>query len=266
LPSFYKKHGGFIFSAGLDKYMYVALNRPLVDRLIRVKYSASETVKSLEELKHELAREALKYSGVIDQIEISSYADLPAGTGMGSSSSYLVGLLKGLNELNRKAVGITELADTACDIELNILKKPIGKQDQYLAAMGGFAVLEIDKEGNVSARQAKISSDLVEELEYKCILFYTHKQHDTNDILKDQSAQAAISESTVEKALLEIKDIGREILSDFEKGETKNFGKLMHKHWQVKKTMSSKISDPQLDEIYSYALENGAEGGKIMGR
>jgi D-glycero-alpha-D-manno-heptose-7-phosphate kinase len=265
LPSFYKKHGGFIFSASIDKYMYVALNRPFVDKLIRVKYSVSETVKNLNELKHELAREALKFTGVNDQIEISSFADLPAGTGMGSSSSYLVGLLKGLNELNRKAVSIEELAEIACDIELNKLKKPIGKQDQYLAAMGGFAVLEIDREGNVNARQAKISSDLVEELEYKCILFYTHKQHDTNDILKDQSDQAAISQSSVEKALLEIKEIGREILSDFERGEAKNFGKLMHMHWQVKKTMSNKISDPQLDEIYAYALENGAEGGKIMG-
>ncbi len=265
LPSFYKKHGGFIFSASVDKYMFVALNRPLVDRLIRVKYSNSETVKSLEELKHELAREALRYCNIKDQIEISSFADLPAGTGMGSSSSYLVGLLKALSELNRDAVSITELADIACKIELDILKKPIGKQDQYLAAMGGFAVLEIDKEGNVEARQAKITADLVEELEYKCVLFYTHKQHDTNDILKDQSAQAAVSQSTVEKALLEIKEIGREILSDFEKGETKNFGKLMHKHWGVKKTMSNKISDPQLDELYNFALQNGAEGGKIMG-
>ena len=229
------------------------------------KYSASETVKQLDELKHELAREALRHTAVNDQIEISSFADLPAGTGMGSSSSYLVGLLKALHELNREAVSATELAEQACQIELEILNKPIGKQDQYLAALGGFSVLEINQQGQVTARQAKLSPDLIEELEYKCVLFYTHKQHDTNDILKDQSAEAAVSQSNVEKALLEIKEIGREILTEFEKGNAVNFGKLMHKHWQVKKTMSNKISDPSLDEIYEYALKNGAEGGKIMG-
>lgn len=265
LPSFYKKHGGFIFSASINKYMYVAVNRPLVDRLIRVKYSQSETVKSIDDLKHELVREALRLCGLKDQIEISSFADLPAGTGMGSSSSYLVGLLKALHELNRQAVGIQDLAEEACKIELEILRKPIGKQDQYLAALGGFAVLEIGKDGKVAARQAKLSADLIEELEYKCVLFYTHKQHDTIDILKDQSREAAVSESQVEKALLQIKDIGREILSDFEKGEAGNFGKLMHRHWRIKKTMSSKISGSDLDEIYDLALKNGAEGGKIMG-
>ncbi|PJE60041.1 MAG: galactokinase [Candidatus Portnoybacteria bacterium CG10_big_fil_rev_8_21_14_0_10_44_7] len=265
LPSFYKKHGGFIFSASINKYMYVAVNRPFVDKLIRVKYSDSETVKELSELKHELAREALRLKGVMDQIEISSFADIPAGTGMGSSSSYLIGLLKALQELRREAVSMQDLAEEACNIELDILKKPIGKQDQYLAAFGGFCVLEIGKDGKVEVRQARISADLIEELEYKCVLFYTHKQHDTNDILKDQSAQAAVSKSKVEKALLEIKDIGREILNDFEKGETTNYGKLMHRHWQVKKTMSNKISDSFLDEIYDLALKNGAEGGKIMG-
>ena len=265
LPGFYQKHGGFIFSASINKYIYISVNRPLVDRLIRVKYSNSETVASIDEVKHELAREALRHWGVKDQIEVSSIGDIPSGTGMGSSSAYLVGLLKALSVLKREAVESEKLADTACKIELDILKKPIGKQDQYLAALGGFTVLEIDKQGQVSARRAKLSSDLIEELEYKCVLFYTHKQHDTTNILKEQSAQAAIGESQVEKALLEIKDIGRQVLSEFEKGEAKNFGKLMHNHWQVKKTMSNKISDPWLDEVYDFALKNGAEGGKIMG-
>lgn len=265
MPGFYKKHGGFIFSATVNKYMYVALNRPLVDQLIRVKYSDSETVKNVSELKHELAREALRHCAIEKQIEISSFADIPAGTGMGSSSAYLVGLLKVLHELKREPVSMQELAEEACHIELEVLKKPIGKQDQYLAALGGFAVLEIDKQGKVLVRRAKLNSDLVEELEYKCVLFYTHKQHDTVNILKDQGEQAAVSESRVEKALLEIKDIGRQILSEFEAGEVKNFGKLMNKHWQIKKTMSAKISDPELDGIYDLALKNGAEGGKIMG-
>lgn len=265
LPSFYKKHGGFIFSASINKYVYVAINRPLIDKLIRVKYSHSETVKTLDEVKHELAREALRHSGFFDQIEISSFADLPSGTGMGSSSAYLVGLLKALHELKRQHVSLPELADLACTIELGILNKPIGKQDQYLAALGGFAVLEIAKDGQVSARQARLERDTIEELEYKCLLFYTHKQHDTIDILKEQSEKAALPESQVEKALLEIKDIGRQILAEFEKGEVKNFGKFMDRHWQAKKTMSTKISDPSLDAIYETALAKGAEGGKIMG-
>ncbi len=265
LPSFYKKHGGFIFSATIDKYMYVAINRPLVDRLIRVKYSNSETVKSLDELKHELVREALRHCGIENQIEISSFADLPAGTGMGSSSAYLVGLLKALHALKREEVSMQDSAEEACHIEIDVLKKPIGKQDQYLAALGGLVVLEINRDGQVAARQAKLSPDLIEELEYKCVLFYTHKQHDSIDILKEQSKQAAISESQVEKALLEIKDVGREILSQFEQGQAANFGKLMHRHWQIKKTMSNKISDPWLDKVYDLALKSGAEGGKIMG-
>lgn len=265
LPSFYKKHGGFIFSATINKYMYLALNRPMIDKLIRVKYSDSETVKSVEELKHELAREALKHTDVLEQIEISSFADLPAGTGMGSSSAYLVGLLKALNEINREVLTASELAELACKIELDVLKKPIGKQDQYLAALGGFAVLEISPDGKVEARQAKLSRDLIEELEYKCMLFYTHKQHSTVDILAHQSQQAAVSESQVEKALLKIKEIGRKILEDFENGKAENFGKLMHEHWETKKTMSNKISDPHLDRIYELARQNGAEGGKIMG-
>jgi D-glycero-alpha-D-manno-heptose-7-phosphate kinase len=265
LPSFYKKHSGFIFSASINKYMYVAINRPLIDKLIRVKYSQSETVVNPKDLKHELVREALRHCGIKEQIEISSFADLPAGTGMGSSSSYLVGLLKALYELNRDAISRKDLAELACHIELDILKKPIGKQDQYLVALGGFAVLDIAKDGAVTARQAQLSPDLIEELEFKCVLFYTHKQHDTIDILKGQSEQAAVSESQVEKALLQIKDIGKQILSEFEKGESKNFGKLMHNHWQVKKTMSNKISDPWLDEVYDLALKAGAEGGKIMG-
>ncbi len=265
LPNFYKKHGGFIFSASINKYIYVALNKPLVDKLIRVKYSTSETVVKLEELKHELAREALRHAGINDQIEISSFADLPAGTGMGSSSAYLIGLLKALYELNRDVISREELADLACKIELETLKKPIGKQDQYLASLGGFTVLNIDRDGVVKSRQANISSDLIEELEYKCVLFYTHKQHDTTDILKEQSENASISESQVEKALLEIKNIGVQILSEFENGDCSNFGKLMHKHWQAKKTMSAKISDPWMDEVYDLAMQNGAEGGKIMG-
>lgn len=264
LPGFYKKHGGFILSATINKYMYISVNRPPLDKLIRVKYFHSETVNRLDELKHERAREALRFMGFGQGIEITSVADIPASTGMGSSLSYLVGLLKALHTLKHDEVGIKQLAEEASHIEMEILKSPAGKQDQYLAAFGGFVQLDIDKDGTVKVSRPKISQDTVEELEYKTSFFFTNQLHDSNEILKEQH-EKIISDKTVEQAMLNIKEIGKEIKNNMEKGELSNFGKLLHSHWEEKKKISSKMSDSGLDAIYNLALQNGAEGGKIMG-
>jgi len=265
LPSYYSKYGGFIFSATLNKYMYVCINRPSADGLIRIKYSKSETVESIEEIKHELVRESLRHTGIKNNIEIASLADVPAGTGLGSSGAYLVGLLKGLHELKRENLQTQELAEEACKIEIEVLKKPVGKHDQYLAAFGGFTIMDIEKDGKVMVSKAKISRDTVEGLENKLVMYFTGISRESSSILEKQSAQAEIDESEVTKSLTRIKEIGMEIKSSLENGDLRNFGKLMDEHWKTKKRMSNKISNPQIDDLYDLAKENGVLGGKIMG-
>lgn len=264
LPGFYKKHGGFIFSATIDKYMYIAINRPVMDNLIKVKYFHSESVNSLDELKHDRAREALRFMGITKNIELTSIADLPSGIGLGSSLSYLVGLLKALHAINRKEVNMQELAEEASHIEMEILKSPAGKQDQYLAAFGGFVEMNIGTDGAVTVKRPKISQDTIDELEQKVSFYFTNKFHDSHDILTHQH-QRMINEKQAEQAMLNIKDIGMQIKTEMEKGDLSNFGKLLHKHWLEKKKISEKMSDSEIDAMYDLAVQNGAEGGKIMG-
>lgn len=265
LPSFYEQHGGFLFSAAIDKYMFIAINRPVVDSLVRIKYSRTEIVENVSQVQHQLARTALEYYGIKDSIEIISMADVPEGTGMGSSGSYLVGLLKGLQTLTRNHTSVQELAEIACHIEIDLLRKPVGKQDQYLAAFGGFTVMDIDKDGKVKVSNAAVARETVEELQNKLVLFYTGISRDAMSILGEQSAAVKKEESDVTKSLLQIKEIGLEIKSSIENGNLNNFGRLMDEHWKVKKTMSKRMSDPKIDRLYDLAKENGSLGGKIMG-
>lgn len=265
LPSFYGQHGGFLFSAAIDKYMYIAINRPIVDPLIYIRYSRTEIVEHVSQIQNQLARAALEQYGIQDRIEISSMSDVPAGTGMGSSGSYLVGILKGLQALTRKGSSVQDLAEEACHIEIDLLHKPVGKQDQYLAAFGGFTIMDIDKDGKVKVSNANVSYEIVEELQSKLILFYTGISRDAMSILGEQSAAAKKEESDVSKSLLQIKDIGMEIKNSIERGNLDNFGRLMDEHWRVKKMMSNKMSDPKIDRLYALAKEKGALGGKIMG-
>ncbi len=265
LPSFYKQHGGFLFSAAIDKYMYISINRPILDSLIRIKYSRIEIVENTAQIEHDLARAALEYYGIKNGIEIASTADVPAGTGMGSSGSYLVGLLKGLQTLTRRGSGVQELAELACHIEIDLLQKPVGKQDQYLAAYGGFTVMNIDRNGVVQVSDAAVAPETVEELQSKLLLFYTGISRDAMVILGEQSAEAKKEQSDVTKSLLQIKEIGLEIKNSIEAGNLDNFGRLMDEHWRIKKTMSTKMSDPKIDMLYALAKDNGALGGKIMG-
>lgn len=265
LPSYYSKHGGFIFSATIDKYMYTFIHRPLVDDLIRVIYSHSERVEKLSEVQHDIVRASLEYMGVENAIQIASIADIPAGTGLGSSSAYAVGLLHGLHVLRREYVSLETLAEEACHIEIDLLKKPIGKQDQYLAALGGFVVLEIDPDGAVHARRAEIADAVLDQLNANILFFYTGTSRSADDILKHQSAAAKRDEGAVVENLHRIKEIGREILTAVESGNLRRFGQLLHEHWTTKKNLSRKVSDPRIDRLYEIARDCGALGGKIMG-
>ena len=269
LPSYYKEHGGFIFSVTLDKYMYININTPIVDDLIRIKYSKYEEVFDVNEVKHDLVREALSLVGIKNSIEIQSMADIPAGTGLGSSGCYLVGLLNALHCYKNEPIIQQDLAEEACYIEINVLKNPVGKQDQYTAAFGGFIVMEIDESGIVKVTRPPISEDIIDELESSMLIYYTHTTRSTAEILKEQSTAAqdkkATSHKVVVESLHQIKDIGYKTLDAISKGNLDEFGKLMDVHWKMKKQLSKKISSGRIDEMYELGIKNGAFGGKILG-
>ncbi len=264
LPAYYRRYGGFVFAAGIAKYMYISLNQPF-DGLVRVKYSQSETVSSVDEVKHPIAREALKMTGIRSGIEIVSIADIPAGTGLGSSSCYTVGLLHALHAYNIDHISLHELAEEACRLEIEVLGSPIGKQDQYMAAFGGLTVLEIDKDGTVKEKGAVVADEIVDELNRNLLLFYTHTSHDANEILSGQSGGVERSEKEVVENMHVIKEIGHQVLAAVESGNLTEVGKLFHRHWEHKKKISAKMTNPRFDEIYEIARKNGALGGKITG-
>lgn len=271
LPSYYEKHGGFIFAMGIDKYMYVMLNPPGVDRKIRLHYTQSEVVDHVDEVKHELAREALRLHGITDRMEIASMADLPAGTGVGSSSCYLIGLLHALHQYRRDYISLQALAEEACHIELEVLKKGIGKQDQYMAAFGGLTVLDIARDGTVAVRTVPLGGGALASFVANTHIYYTGLVRDAQDVLKaqDQAMKGGApspQRQTVEDSLTAIKDLGHRILSAIEGGDFDQWGRLLHEHWENKKRMSAKISVSWVDALYDEVRERfGVLGGKIIG-
>ena len=265
LPSYYSKYGGFIFSAGIDKYMFVDVNRPVVDDLIRVKYTKSETVERLDDLEHELAREALRMMGIEKGIEISSVADVPAGTGLGSSSCYTVGVLNALHALKKEQVPLKTVAEEDFKLEAEILNKPIGKQDPYMAAFGGLTVLDIQPDGSVAVRKANVSHEVADELNRNMLLFYTNVSRSADTILKEQGNAVREEKREVIDSMHYIKELGYKILEAVESGKITDVGRHFHAHWQHKKKISDKMSNERFDKIYEIAIENGALGGKISG-
>lgn len=267
LPSFYEKHGGFVLAMGIDKYMYVVVNVPHADRLVRLHYTKSETVAKARDLQHELAREALVRHGIEDAIEIASVADLPAGTGLGSSSCYLVGLLTAIRAYTSNPASLEMLAEEACEIELKILRKPIGKQDQYMAVYGGLTALEIDHNGKVTATPLILSAHEMSQFVSNTHLYYTNIQRDTMPILAEQDQ--SIREQPcgrVEASLLEIRDIGYEIAEAIRNRNFDQFGELMHRHWVAKRKLSTKVTVPVVEQLYEHVrAEYGVLGGKVAG-
>jgi len=266
LPSFYAEHGGLILAVAIDKYMFMSVNTPILDDKIRVRYTNSELVNHVDEVQHTLAREALRYFNISRGLEIVSIADIPSGTGLGSSSSYLVGLLNALHVLVQDQASPEKLAEEACEIELDILKKPIGKQDQFMAAFGGLTLLEIDCDGKVSVSRLNLNVDLVEALEQNIVLFYTHDIRDATTILKKQDEATRRNDRTVVGSLREIKDIGVEIYSAITKGNLRRFGELMDIHWESKKRLSAGITNPQIDAWYQLAKQTELSAERSPGQ
>jgi D-glycero-alpha-D-manno-heptose-7-phosphate kinase len=267
LPAYYQKFGGYLITGAINKYMFISINQPaLVDR-IKVKYSKSESVGlgELDQIQHDIARETLRYLGIDRPIEITSTADLSAGTGMGSSGSYAVGLLNGLNCMLRRHVSVHDLAEQACKVEMELANKPVGKQDQFAAAFGGIKILEIDQSGKVTVSTLDLEHEIVNELENRLMMFYTHVERDASEILAEQGKKVTADESAATNSMHRIKEIGAQSATALKKGDITGFGKLMHEHWAEKKKISSKMSMKKIDEYYETAMKYGALGGKIMG-
>lgn len=265
LPSYYREYGGFFVSAAINKYVYIYVNRPAADDYIRVKYSKYEQVKEVKEIQHDLVRPSLELLGIDGQLEIVSMADVPAGTGLGSSGSYLVALLTALYTFRRSQVPTHALAEMACHIEIDLAKHPVGKQDQYIAAFGGITCFEVDKNGRVGVTPLDVSVEVVEELRNNLLLFYTGITRRSRDILADQQRDTEKKARNVLDSLHFTKELGYRIKEALEGGNVEEFGLMMDEHWQHKKRRSEKISDPLIDRCYEAAREAGALGGKVIG-
>ncbi|HET7265960.1 MAG TPA: galactokinase [bacterium] len=265
LPSYYSQFGGFILSAAINKYVYIAVNRPAADDFIRVKYSRYEQVTSVDDVQHDLVKPALRLLGLSGSLEITSMADVPAGTGLGSSGAYAVALLTALHELKREKIPTQALAEQACHIEMNLAGHPVGKHDHYLAALGGVSCLEIGRDGHVKASLLDIAVGTEEEFRDSVLLFYTGIVRSSDDILADQKKHTEEGNAAVLESLHRTKEIGYRIRDALAGGDIERFGLLLDEHWQTKKRRSRMITDPRIDEWYDLAKRQGALGGKVMG-
>lgn len=263
LPSYYSRFGGFVISAAINRYVYVALHRTFARRYI-VKYSTQEITEDAASIKHPIVREAFKLHQV-EPVEMVSMADIPAGTGLGSSGSFNVALLKAIHGWKREHCSARELAEEACHVELDLLHEPIGKQDQYIAAFGGITCLQIDRDGQVDASPLKLSDAAMFDLEENLLMFFTGYSRSASAVLADQKAKTERDDKAMLENLQFIMELGRSIKTTLEKGNTRGFGELMHEHWLHKQKRSEGISSQQINAWYDLARKNGAVGGKLVG-
>jgi len=265
LPSYYQKHSGFLIAAAIDKYVYITLHQTFVPELI-IKYSKLERVHSVAEVEHPIIREALQMTGIeAASLEITSMADIPAGTGLGSSGSFTTALLKAFHAHKKNLVHPADLAKQACEIELNRLREPIGKQDQYIAAFGGITCFKFNADGGVEAWPLKISEETLFNLEDNLLLFFTGYSRSASAILKEQDDRSKKSDQEMIDNLHLMKDLGRQSQAALEAGDLHEFAHLMDVHWQRKKERTSQMSNHQINEWYDCAMTNGALGGKLIG-
>ena len=265
LPSYYREHSGFVIAAAIDKYVYITLHSTF-DQALILKYSKMERVKSVDEVQHPIVREALRLVGITEPyLEITSMADIPAGTGLGSSGSFATALLKALHTYKKNLIHPEELAEQACHIEMDLLKEPIGKQDQYIAAYGGITCFRFLPNDQVEAWPLKIDTDILYNLEDNLLLFFTGYTRSASAILKEQNDKSMQNDREMNANLHFIKDIGRESKEALEAGNLARFAELMNVHWEHKKQRSTNMSNDQINQWYELARHNGALGGKLIG-
>lgn len=265
LLSYYRDHEGFLIAAAIDKYVYVTVIKPF-ETGIYLKYSEIERVEQIDAVQHRIIREALRqFPAEASQIEITTLADIPAGTGLGSSGSFTTALLRALHAHARNIIHPRELAEQACHIEINLLQEPIGRQDQYIAAFGGVTCFTFRRDGTVDATPLALADDVRHNLEDNLLLFFTGYSRSASQILQDQDVRTKRSDAAMIESLHLVKDIGLRSKRALETGDLPAFGRLMHEHWQNKRNRTSGMSNSQIDQWYDLAVRSGAVGGKLIG-
>ncbi len=265
LPSFYQKHGGFVISAAINKYVYIQLNSLKIEDFIRVKYATTELVSHPKEIDHPLLREALIHTGISNGIEISAMSDVPGRTGMGSSGSFTVALLTALRAFKGETLSKKDLAEEAFYVEAERANQPTGKQDPFIGAFGGLTSLEISCSGDVMVSSINLTKDLQKVLASRLLVFFTGIQRESFDILSEQVTDTRSGNTATLESLHETKRIGYEVRDALIEGDLDQFGRLLDQHWQNKKKRSSNMTNKKIDRWYKIGLDSGAIGGKILG-
>lgn len=264
LKSYYQDYGSFFISAAIDKYIYITLHETFKEGYI-VKYSQFENVERISEIKNDIIRESFRIHNLPNKLELNSIADIPYGTGLGSSGSFNVGLLKVIYAWKREQASRQNLAEEAYKVEADILKRSVGKQDQYIASFGGITCFEIDKKGNVKTYPLNISKETLHKLEDNLVLFFTGYSRNANDLLKDQDQKSKKNEKDIINRLHFTKELGLKSKLALETGDLNTFAELMHVHWEEKKKRAGAMSNLRINELYDIAIKNGALGGKLIG-
>jgi len=265
LPSFYSRHGGFLVAAAIDKYVYITLHQTFEPGLI-LKYSKVERAQKIKDVRHPLLRESLQLLDIKEfKLEIASMADIPAGTGLGSSGSFTTALLAALHAYKKDLVTPEKLAEEACLIEMERLKEPVGKQDPYIAAHGGVTAFEFKSDGNISIERLKISPETLHNLEDNLLLYFTGFSRNASSILKDQDVKSRQNDKTILENLSAVKTLGLESQKALIGGDLGRFAELLNLQWEYKKNRSTGMTNSQIDQWHKLALANGALGGKLIG-
>lgn len=265
LPSYYREHGGFVLSAAIDKYIYITLHETF-QREYLIKYSSTEVVQTIDEIKHPIIREALRLVPVdAPHLEIVSMSDIPAGTGLGSSGSFTVALLRALHTMNKEFIPRQVLAEQACHIEIDVLGEPVGKQDQFIASFGGITAFEFQGDGKVNVTPLAISSETLYNLEDNLLLFFTGFTRSASAILAEQDQRTKGGDTGMIEHLHQIKQFGYESRVALETGDLRTFAEIMHEHWVRKKYRSKSMTNAEIDSYYELARQHGALGGKLIG-
>jgi D-glycero-alpha-D-manno-heptose-7-phosphate kinase len=264
LPSYCNEHGGFLVAAAIDKYIHVAANRQFYPGYL-LKYSKTEQVERVEDVQHPLFREALKLVPVPGGVELVSIADLPANSGLGSSSSFTVALVNALHAYRREFVATEQLAREACQIEIDILKEPIGKQDQYISAYGGITAFTFEPGGGVTVERVPMKTEVIEDLEMNLLVFYSGIERKASDVLSEQKKSITTNKDDAVQRMHRIKALGYETKRLLMSGSIDQYGDLLHEHWMNKRKLASNMTDGTIDEHYEAARKAGAIGGKLMG-
>lgn len=266
LPSYYETYGGFLMAAAIDRYVYITLHDTFQQEFI-IKYSRLERVHTISTIEHPIIRESLRLTKIDEagSLELTSMADIPAGTGLGSSGSFTTALLKALHAHQKNLIHPAELAEQACHIEIDRLGEPVGKQDQYIAAYGGLTCFEFGKDGKVRAWPLRIPEDKRYDLEDNLLLFFTGYSRSASVVLKEQNDRSKTMDQDMLANLHFVKELAVESQQALESGDLEEFARLMNVHWQNKKKRSNNMSNLRINELYDYALANGAMGGKLIG-